>query len=156
MAYKTLSTLLPVDIVNGIMEYNGYKNDNDVAIFHLYKIYNVLKISHMGTYMNLLIIEPKSKHTHHWWKSYYLGEIRKIKKYSYAEMHVEYMTAWHLIKIQIVISTVPRNISYSISAYAYIHKYGIKCINCIRYPSFCINCDFSRCKDSEILVYACK
>ncbi len=156
MAYKILCTLLPLDIVNGIMEYIGHTIN--ISVFHLYKIYNVLKISCMGTYMNLLIInklEPKSKHTKYM-ESYCLDRVCEIKKNSYAEIHVEFMKFMHLIKIQMVISTVPNYISYSMRAYSYIYKYGIKCINCIRSPRFCINCDFSQCKDSEIMSYACK
>ncbi len=151
MAYKILNKLLPVDIVNGILEYNGYSNvkNKDITVLHLYKIYNVLKISCMGSYMDVM---SKKKY------KAFTVRINKLKKNNYAEINFRYMTYLYMDNIKKVIKTVPRNVNKD-GMHKYTKNNIIKCDECVVGRigfdiGFCKNCDFSQCKDNEIMFYA--
>lgn len=123
MSYKLLCHLLPVDIVNKVVEYSACYNINKI---HMNKIYNIAKIR--------LIMFNNTKET-----------INKFKKYNYPEL---YFSSDHLknndyiTKIEKIVGIVPKILTNNVLIY--IRNNRKKC------GWDCAGCDFSDCKDDEI------
>ncbi len=145
MAYKILNILLPslpVDIINNILEYTGSKYMT--SIYHLHKIYNVLKIKYMWLCAeNLEDIFSKNN---------------KIKNYNYARLRLcrKFFSWYDIPRLRNIIKVEVYD-NYWFITNDYISLYVINCYSCSRYTGqFCSYCDFSNCKDNEIFLHKTK
>lgn len=133
MAYKLLISLLPVDIVNKVLEYNVCSD----KLFRIHKEFNILIIK---------IIGANNK------RKVYKKSINEIKKYNYA----------NLIINSGVLIIAKHHINFSKETETKIHDYVKKnCKHCkgcgydiqTNFVFFCTRCDYSMCKDSEIIKF---
>lgn len=134
MAYKFLKNVLPVDIVNKVLEYKEYNTQK----FHMNKIFNIIK-------MKLICLKTNKK------------EIYEIKKYNYIEVIVSYSTtdiSLDDIKISFTEETDSR-------IYNYIKNKCKKCYFCelnkVKYNivtvNYCELCDYTICRNDEFIDY---
>lgn len=124
MAYKLLGRLLPVDIVNKILDYSVYYSKNELL---LHKMFNLHKIQMIGLYKNDKIFDLQETR----------GFKDDIKKYNYAQTCLYYENT-----IGYGYTCGTRDI------YNYIYLHVIRCDKCNH--NYCTKCDFSACKDNEI------
>lgn len=144
--------LLPVEIVNKVLEYSVCY---DIYEVHLYKIYNVFKIKRIG-----------------WLNKYDLGNkeerINKIKESKYIVSASNYGEDIYddINKVTKIVKTVPINIAQHsreiILSYNYNSSCVIWCNICKQfndeftpYGSYCcMDCDFSKCNEIfKLVVY---
>ncbi len=171
MAYKSLQHVLPVDIVNIILEYTI----NYDPMYHLNKIYNVAKIKHImrcirnmheNTYHIQLAMYHYQKFDN--LRNLYLRErykymITDINKLNYIEIIALNCITLEDIKIilrRLNMSKTHINIIFSkaCSIYKYIKKNVIYCTFCsyvhLRIYDFCDKCDFKDCNYDEMMIYS--
>lgn len=126
MAYQLLKQVLPVDIVNIIVEYTIYYNTHEL---HLHKICNNKNIR------------------------FSISTIKEIRKRGCAQTYnMQNFTNYE--KLCKIVKIVPKDIDKNeINIKEYIKKNTNVCFECKQYQYFiyyCHNCDFSNCKDNEI------
>ncbi len=139
MAYKILGTLLPIDIVNIVLDYKEY----DTHTFKLYRKYNVNKAIYIGRWR-----QRYKRIEHDYWYLYIeydkmeiLETIRQIKNWNYART---YFSSFRGVI----------NMDVNDNMFQYIRLNVIKCHNCLENNNpFCTECNFNQCKDSEIILY---
>lgn len=147
MAYKLLSRVLSVDIVNKVLEYYGdYYNTCEL---HMHKIYNVLKIKYINYRKYDITQMDNIKDIND-----AINEINETKMLSYVNMKI--CNAWyHCNDVHYIwpkVKSFPRFINET-SIWNYIEKNVINCNKCKVIPrlgGYCHNCNFKMCKDNEI------
>lgn len=136
MAYKLLKQVLPVDIVNKVLEYNVIYNSY-VNLFLIHKTFCILKIQLIG-------LNKQS--------------INEIKKYNYTWILIKYCHVLEKCLLEL-------NIIYTEDAAYFLNRYIDnkikKCNKCKKIDvnkyidwditiDFCSQCDYSMCKDDKI------
>lgn len=143
MAYKLLKCVLPVDIVNIIVDYSVYY---DLGEIHMYKIYNNAKLNHILYYYESgKNIERDKKY------------INDVNACNYAQVQARHML--HFIDIENmykIVKYIPKDtINKQNHLIWYIRKHVLLCHSCglnqlLTCIYYCNDCDFSQCKNNEI------
>lgn len=147
MAYKLLKCILPIDIVNIIIDYHI---NYDLAELHMHKIYNNAKMIHINFYL------------YHSCTNGRLEQIKIVKNYSYAQTFIHcfrgYRYLTNLCKIIKYTGSIDNIIIKEDHARIYINIFVKHCYICmlnnkykknIGIRKFCSECDTSACKDHE-------
>lgn len=133
MAYKLLKQVLPVDIVNNILDYTS----KNTVIYHVHKILSVCVIYFTATSKgNFVTIE------------------NRVKEMNYTTLYYYYFRNYKLRGIQRIINTVPKFRIDSI-LYSDIIERKILTVQCQHYDiySICTNCDLSKCSDDDTIEF---
>lgn len=122
MAYKLLSSLLPIEIVGKVLDYSI---QHDIYKQHLYKINNIEDLKSGSFYTKL---------------NYNCAKTFMIRNNYY-----DLRTLCKIVKI------VPDDISkISYIILDRIYKKVVRCYKCKHLYSVCRNCDYSVCNDDEM------
>lgn len=129
MSYKLLSRLLPVDIVNKVLDYTI---DNDTTIYHIHKILSVCTIYFSNLFPTVITKD-------------------NIKKWTYAKTFTTCFRHIKLSNIQSINKTVPKFIIDN-EIYNYIIEYSIESDRCKHYghTRSCLHCDCNKHNDEVI------
>ncbi len=157
MAYKILSTLLPLDIVNNILKYkeNDYE-ERYINILHLCKIITSCNAKYVAQYRHTLLYGYHNDEYHKKIKNTIISR----KKHNCAQSYVHdanyRIDRNDSIRISIRIlqnyKIWPKYFAYDIIENN-IREYVLNCRWCRgnTFPSFCSGCDFSLCTDDLIM-----
>ncbi len=172
MSYKTLTNILPIDVVNNVLSYaHNYENEYVTHVLHLCKLINCLKIKCIRYPMY------KLKENKTGTKDIYKEKIKVIKDDNFAKflvyvnsnsdsiyyMSISFIDISSMFKITDYVDIFPKQLHLFFIKY-WIKKHINRCEDCsfqYTYKHYkhntdksefcCVNCDYSKCTNEIVM-----